>query len=180
MTAVRFFWGYCLIHYPWTVIVLPVQFVATILAVLGIINFTQYKKVAFIFVPLIPLEKAVKGFWNKHEKQVHKWFLERKRYSVVISASPDFLLEEIQKRLGFETLICTRHSRKSGAIKGENRRGDEKVKRLYKLFDSKQIHVVDVYSDSVKHDKPIFSLGENCYHIVDGKRKKFDFNKIYS
>ena len=39
-----------------------------------------------------PLNKAVNKFWDKHEKEVFPWFKERKRYAVVISASPDFLL----------------------------------------------------------------------------------------
>lgn len=53
---------------------------------------------------LIPLDNAVKGFWDRHEHQVHKWFLNRKRHAVVISASPDFLLNEIQK--GLDLRIC--------------------------------------------------------------------------
>ena len=83
----------------------------------------------------IPLKKAVKGFWDRHENQVHKWFLNRKRYSVVISASPDFLLDEIQKRLGFDELICTRHNAKTGAIIGKNCRDEEKVNRLFELYN---------------------------------------------
>lgn len=174
------FCGYCALHYPWIIIVLPVVLIGAILMVLKIISFTSFKRLCFIFVPFIPLDKAVKGFWDRHEHQVHKWFYDRKRHSVVISASPDFLLEEIHKRLGFEDLICTRHNRKTGVIIGENCRDEEKVRRLYELYDKDSIHVVDVYSDSLKHDKPIFSLGEHCYHIVKGERVPFEFKKIYA
>ena len=41
------------------------------------------------------------------------------------------------------------------------------------------IEIMDVYSDSIKHDKPIFSLGKNCYHIVKGKKVPFEFKNIY-
>ena len=41
------------------------------------------------------------------------------------------------------------------------------------------IEIIDVYSDSIKHDKPIFSLGKNCYHIVKGKKVPFEFKNIY-
>lgn len=174
------FCGYCALHYPWIILLMPVVAVGAILMVLKIISFTSFKRLCFIFVPFIPLDKAVKGFWDRHEHQVHKWFYERKRHSVVISASPDFLLEEIHKRLGFEDLICTRHNRKTGVIIGENCRDEEKVRRLYELYDKESIHVVDVYSDSLKHDKYIFSLGENCYHIVDGERIPFEFKKVYA
>ncbi|UKI22821.1 MAG: haloacid dehalogenase-like hydrolase [Anaerotruncus sp.] len=84
------------------------------------------KNLLYIFLPLIPLQKAVCGFWNRHEKQLYQWFFERKRKGIVISASPDFLLEEISKRAGFDYLICTEHSRKTGMIIGENCRGEEK------------------------------------------------------
>ena len=99
---------------------------------------------------------------------------------MVISASPDFLLEEIQRRLGFEKLICTRHNRRTGTIVGENCRGEEKVKRLYSEFDKSAINVKDVYSDSLKHDRPIFSLGENCYHIVNSKIVPFRYEDVYT
>ncbi len=174
------FWGYCIVHYPWIALLLPVQFVWMVLALLGMINFTKFKKICFLFVALIPLQRAVKGFWDRHEKQVHKWFYDRKRYSVVISASPDFLLNEIQKRLGFDLLICTRHNKKTGAIVGSNCRSEEKVRRLYEALNKDDIKVMDVYSDSLKHDRPIFSLGENCYHIVKGKKIKFNFDEVYN
>lgn len=171
---------YCIIHYPYTIIALPLQLAGLALGFMKLISFTQYKKFCFCFVRLIPLDKAVKDFWDKYECKVHSWFNERSRHAVVISASPDFLLEEIQKRLGFEDLLCSRHNRKNGKIKGDNCRGAEKVKRLYQLYDKESINVIDVYSDSFTHDKPIFSLAANqCYHIVNGERIKFDFNEIY-
>lgn len=173
------FWGYCILHYPWILILIPFQLIGIILMLLKIIDFTTFKRMCFSFVLFIPLERAVKGFWDRHEKQIHKWFYNRKRYSVVISASPDFLLEEIHKRLGFDMLICTRHNRKTGAIIGKNCRDEEKVRRLYEMFDKDEIKVIDVYSDSIKHDRSIFSLGENCYHIVKGKINKFNFNEVY-
>ncbi len=173
------FWGYCILHYPWILFLIPVQLVGIILMLLKIIDFTAFKRICFSFVPFVPLERAVKGFWDRHEKQVHEWFFERKRHSVVISASPDFLLGEIQKRLGFDDLICTRHNAKTGAIIGKNCRNEEKVRRLFELYDKDSTEVVDVYSDSLKHDRPIFSLGQSCYHIVKGKKVPFKFNEIY-
>lgn len=170
---------YCLLHYPWIIIYLPIVAVSAILILLKVINFTSFKKTCFMFVPLIPLKKAVNGFWNKYEKEVHKWFFNRKRTCVVISASPDFLLEEIAKRLSFDYLICTRHSKKSGIIIGENCRDGEKVRRLYEKFSD--IQVIDVYSDSIKHDKPIFSLASGqCYQVVDSELVPFNFKEKYA
>lgn len=174
------FCGYCILHYPWIILLLPAEIIGGILLLFRIISFTKFKQMCFLFVPFIPLEKAVKGFWDRHERQVHKWFYDRTRYTVVISASPDFLLEEISRRLGFDELICTRHSRKTGAIIGENCRGEEKVRRLFEIYDKDSVRVCDVYSDSLKHDEPIFSLGERCYHIAKGKKIPFEYKKIYA
>ena len=173
------FWGYSMLHYPWIILFLPFQAVLALLMIIKVIDFTIFKKYFFCFVMFIPLKKAVKGFWDRHENQVHKWFFNRKRYCVVISASPDFLLGEIQKRLGFDELICTRHNAKTGAIIGKNCRDEEKVNRLFELYNKDDIEVIDVYSDSIKHDKPIFFLGINCYHIVKGKKEPFEFKNIY-
>ena len=173
------FWGYSMLHYPWIILFLPFQAFLALLMIIKVIDFTIFKKYFFCFVMFIPLKKAVKRFWDRHESQVHKWFFNRKRYSVVISASPDFLLGEIQKRIGFDELICTRHNAKTGAIIGKNCRDEEKVNRLFELYNKDDIEIIDVYSDSIKHDKPIFSLGKNCYHIVKGKKVPFEFKNIY-
>ncbi len=178
------FAGYCLLHYPYLILFLPVfipiAVIMLILMFLKVISFTDFKKICFCFVPLIPLDKAVNGFWKRHLKQVHTWVKEKKRFSVIISASPDFLLNGIDKKLGFDKLICTRHNLKTGAIIGENCRGEEKVRRLFEEFDRDSIKVIDVYSDSLTHDKPIFSLAtENCYHIVKSEKIPFKFAEIY-
>lgn len=174
------FIGYCVLHYPWIIILIPAILIALLLTVFKIISFTSFKKMCFLFTPMIPLEKAVKKFWDRHEKQLFPWFFERKRTAVVISASPDFLLDEIAKRAGFDYLICTRHSEKTGAIVGENCRGEEKVRRLYEKFNKDDIKVIDVYSDSYRHDRHIFSLATGkCYHIEGGKRVEFSFSERY-
>ena len=93
---------YCLLHYPWCIIYLPIVLVASVLLFLKIIDLNKFKKVCFLFYALVPKKQAVKNFWDKYEKSVFTWFKKenRKRYAVVISASPDFLLEEIAKRKG--------------------------------------------------------------------------------
>ena len=174
------FFVYSMIHYPWCIILLPIIGFSFLLMLVGIIHFTQFKKICYTYVPFINKEKAVKKFWDRYEKLIQPWFKERKRYAIVISASPDFLLKELDRRIGFDTLISTRHSEKTGIIVGQNCRGEEKVRRLYEVFDKDDINVVDVYSDSLKYDKYIFSLANGkCYHIVKGERKEFNYSEVY-
>lgn len=175
------FFIYSMLHYPWCMVFLPFIGLAFLAMVIGLIHFTQFKKVCYIYVLFIPKKKAVAKFWDKYEKDVHPWFNERKRYSVVISASPDFLLEEIGKRLGFDELIATRHSTKTGIIVGKNCRGKEKVRRLFEIFDKNDINIIDVYSDSLKYDKHIFALATGkCFHIVDGEKNEFKYSEVYN
>ncbi|MBR2100665.1 MAG: haloacid dehalogenase-like hydrolase [Eubacterium sp.] len=175
------FFVYCMIHYPWCIILLPIIAVAFILMLVGIFSFTQFKKICYIYILFIPKEKAVKKFWDKFEKYVEPWFSERERYCVIISASPDFFLEEIAKRLNFDKLIATRHNPKTGIIIGENCRGEEKVRRLFEEFDENEINIVDVYSDSLKYDKYIFALANGkCFHIVKGEKIEFDYSEVYN
>ena len=174
------FFIYCMIHYPWCLVLLPMIGIAFILMLVGIFRFTQFKRVCYTYILFIPKKKAVVKFWDKFEKYAEPWFSERKRYSVVISASPDFFLEEISKRLKFDKLIATRHNPKTGIIVGENCRGEEKVRRLGEEFDMNEINVIDVYSDSLKYDKYIFSLAKGkCYHIVKGERIEFNYSDVY-
>ncbi|MCR5040865.1 MAG: haloacid dehalogenase-like hydrolase [Clostridia bacterium] len=175
------FVGYCLLHYPWVAFSLPVIAVGGLLKLTKRITFTQFKRICYSFLWMIPVERAVSGFWDKHEHEVFKWFKYRPRYSIVISASPDFLLEDICKRIGVDCLICTRHSKKTGRIIGKNCRRQEKVDRLYKEFDRDKIKIVDVYSDSLRSDRPIFSLATGkCYNIVSGRKLAFDYKELYN
>lgn len=63
-----------MLHYPWIILFLPFQAVLALLMIIKVIDFTIFKKYFFCFVMFIPLKKAVKGFWDRHENQVHKWF----------------------------------------------------------------------------------------------------------
>lgn len=173
------FWFYCMLRYPWIILLWPYQFIGGLLLALRIYNLTKVKRIFFSFVHFIPLDKARKKFWDKHEKDVFEWARKenRERFTVVISASPDFLLEDIAKRIGIDCLICTKHSPKNSAVIGLNCKGEEKVRRFREIYPDAQ--VITVYSDSLKSDRPIFSLGQNCFHIVNGERIPFVYSEKY-
>ncbi len=174
---------FCFLHYPYLIFLLPFYFFSALLYLLHIIKLGQFKKHIFCIVRFINLEKAVNKFWDKYEKTIFDWFLKenRERTAIIISASPDFLLEEIQKRLGFEYLLCTRHDRKKGTLLYENCRGEEKVRRFHERFDGEDVKIVCVYSDSMEHDGPIFSLGERCFHVHrHGVKEEFKYAEAFN
>lgn len=173
---------FCFVRHPYLIFLLPYYLIDAILLLLHIIKLETFKRHIFCVIRFINLEKNVKKFWDKHEKDVFDWFRaeNRERPCAVISASPDFLLEDIQKRLGFEYLMCTRHDRKTGTLLGNNCRNVEKLRRYREFFDGQEVEVVNVYSDSLENDGPIFSLGQNCYHVRKGGRKeKFEYSDVF-
>ena len=175
------FAAFCMLRYPWCALFAPVVGVLALLGVAGMLKWDAFKKVCFSFMLVIPREKAIKKFWDKHEKDVFPWFKDRPREALVISASPDFLLDELQKRIGFEGLICSVHNPKTGAIIGKNCARQEKLRRFHSEFDENEVKVIDVYSDSLKNDRPLFSLANNkCYHIINGEKHEFIYSEKFN
>lgn len=173
---------FCFLRYPYLLLLLPYYAVMGALFGLRILSLDRFKKHIFCFIRFVPLEKAVKKYWDAHEKDVFPWFLpeNRARHTVVISASPDFLLQEIAERLKIDTLLCTRHNPKTGELLYKNCRNEEKVRRFKEAFPQ-AVTVKCVYSDSYKNDRPIFSLGEQCFHIErDGTQTPFSYAQQYA
>lgn len=172
------FWAYCLLHYPWIISLLPYQTAVIVLYLLKIYDLNKMKTPLFSFVRMIPTEKAAKKFWDKHEKYIYDFAKKenRERYSVMVSASPDFLIREVAKRIEIDDYICTKHDKK-GKIIGKNCHDTQKVVLFRERYPDAKVK--NVYSDSIKNDKYIFSLAENCYHAVKGKMINFDFESMY-
>lgn len=172
---------FCFLHYPHLLLLIPYYLILAILFGLRIIRLDKFKKHIFFFIRFINVDKAVCRFWNKYEKTVYDWFKTTKseRPAVVISASPDFLLNEIKERLDIPYLICTKHNKKTGTLLNKNCRNNEKVRRFNEIFD-KDTKVIRVFSDSLKNDQPIFSLGKKCFHVhKNGSLKEFSYKDMY-
>lgn len=167
------YWGFAMLHNPWIIIFLPFQVFWGILMGLHIISVETCKRYAFGFIGFINNEKTVQQYWDKYEKCVYDWFKpeNRDRTTVLISASPDFLIEEIANRLGVEYVICTCHKHKYGKMQGRVCRRAEKVVRFREILPDAE--VVNVYSDSFKSDKYIFALGKKCFLCTQGNLKEF-------
>lgn len=169
-SAMRY-WHWCLLHRPYLIVLLPFQLFWGMLAFLRIIPVPVYKRACFRFVRLLNTKKTVSKFWDKHQKDVYPFFLPENRNAdrkcVLISASPNFLIDEIAARLKVDFCIASAHDEKSGKLLGKVCRRDEKVNRLTALLPDAE--VCDVYSDSLEHDKYIFSLGKRCFLAAKGK-----------
>ncbi len=112
------------------------------------------------------LENDILEFWNTQDKNFFTYFkkeIEKNKKQadilILISASPDFLLNPIYKSLGFNILIATKFE--NFKIVGNNCKGIEKVKRLNEVGE---FEVISFYSDSMS-DKPLFDIAKNKYSI---------------
>ncbi|MEE3343071.1 MAG: HAD-IB family phosphatase [Bacilli bacterium] len=109
------------------------------------------------------IDELIDEFWDKNQKKIKDYYQEKNHQNdIIISASPEFLLNPIAKKLKVKKLIASRVNKKTGKYTGKNCSEEEKVKRLYQY--KKNIIVEEVYSDSLK-DTPILNLGKRSYLV---------------
>lgn len=137
-------------------------------------NIKDLKKVKNIFFSIfkgMDIENDINLFWEKEMKNIYPYFFKEIKENrkdadllILISASPDFLLEPIYKKLGFDILISTKYS--NFTLIGKNCKKDEKLKRLNALgsFD-----VLCFYSDSLS-DLPLFNIAKKKISINKGNK----------
>lgn len=137
-------------------------------------NIKDLKKVKNIFFSIfkgMDIENDINLFWEKEIKNIYPYFFEEIKENrkdadllILISASPDFLLKPIYKKLGFDILISTKYS--NFTLIGKNCKKDEKLKRLNELgsFD-----VLCFYSDSLS-DLPLFNIAKKKISINKGNK----------
>ena len=151
------FWKYCMKRFPKTKKHLAHTAVNGIKFAFGIINKTEFKEDFYRFLGEInDIDSVLCDFWDVHEEKIKDWYLNmQKEDDVVISASPEFLLDPICKKLGIKYLMASVVDKTNGKYTGVNCHGEEKVRRYKEKFRSKQIH--EFYSDSYS-DTPLAKL----------------------
>lgn len=116
---------------------------------------TQFKEKMYRFLKYCDANKDVADFWEQNSRKIKKFYPEnQKADDVIISASPQFLLEPICKKLGINNLIASKVDCKSGKYDGINCHGREKVRRFYEFFsnDSDTINFVSENEKSVNSE----------------------------
>ncbi len=139
---------------------------AAFLWCVGFINKTGFKQKFYKFLTKIDdIDLLLEEFWDKHEYKIKDFYKENQSPNdVIISASPEFLLKPIAKRLGIKNLYASRVDKKSGRYTGVNCWGEEKVKRFYQAFGN-DAKIEEFYSDSLS-DAPLACISESAYIVV--------------
>ncbi len=120
-------------------------------------------------------ERLVKSFWDKNEKKIKPFYLENRRDDdVILSASVDFLLEEILSRVGKCELISSSVNKDTGEVLRVCYR-----KNKVALFRAKHplAEIENFYTDSFS-DADMLALAHHAY-LVEGSsiRKVGDAEK---
>lgn len=160
------FYFFSLKKSPMLIRFLPIQIIGFIKYMFGMYSKLQFKEKFYSFLKGIKdVDSMVELFWNENQDKIKDWYLKSKEESdVVISASPEFLLNNICRRIGIKHLIASEVNKNTGICEGENCYGEEKVLRFKKYFEKGEIK--KFYSDSLS-DAPISLMASERY-IVTG------------
>ncbi|WP_154826875.1 HAD-IB family phosphatase [Clostridium butyricum] len=160
------FYFFSLKKSPMLIRFFPIQIIGFIKYMFGMYSKLQFKEKFYSFLKGIKdVDSMVELFWNENQDKIKDWYLKSKEESdVIISASPEFLLNNICRRIGIKHLIASEVNKNTGICEGENCYGEEKVLRFKKYFEKGEIK--KFYSDSLS-DAPISLMASERY-IVNG------------
>ena len=138
-------------------------------------NLTQFKTVLFGEMSRrFSLEAEAEAFWQseKTRAKLGKWFdsTPRDLPIVIASASPEFELKHAAKILGVDTLISTKCDMVTGALKGKNCKGAEKISRIREVIGEYEVRAM--YTDDAKADGPLLAIAKEKYIVTHGKVEK--------
>lgn len=171
--STRDFIIFCMKRHPKALFYLPyIGFVSLRYYFFHIGTKTQFKEKMYRFLKACDTERDVKLFWDKKLCNIKTFYHGiHCEDDVIISASPEFLLKPLEKRLDIH-VIASRVSPVDGTTTGENCYHEEKVRRFREKYPDGVID--EFYSDSYS-DEPLARLANKAY-IVDGdKLTEWDF-----
>lgn len=168
------FFMYALKSNPFLLRYLPKQVAGLVLYGLKRIDKTKFKEYFFSFLSAIDAEKLTELFWEEKQSKICKWYLnQQESEDIIISASPEFLLQPICQRLGIRYLIASKVDPQSGKFIGKNCYGQEKVQRLTSEYNV--IHIDKFYSDS-HSDLPLVRIADKAFLVIKGKVSEWNSN----
>lgn len=141
------FWIYCVTKYPYVLKYFPTACIYGIKFKLNVCNREKFKEAFYAYLTEIPdIFNEINCFWNSHLRKIKPFYFKQRRPSdLIISASPDFLIDEACNRLGVHC-IASSVDPYTGHLTGPNCRGREKVIRFQRVFPNDFID--EFYSDS--------------------------------
>jgi HAD superfamily phosphoserine phosphatase-like hydrolase len=163
------FYLHCLRRKPQIIRFLPKQAWHWAGYMLGVEGRTKGRSGQYSFLRGIDdVDRSVAGFWHKNWHKVRFPTIDKPptKARVIISASPEFLLASIAKRLQAHQIIATRIDKRSGQLISKDCYGVEKVARF--RAEVGDVKVREAYSDSLS-DLPMLQLADKAYIVKHHK-----------
>jgi phosphoserine phosphatase len=114
------------------------------------------------------LDEDMEDFWDKHMHKVKPFYaIQQQEDDLIISASPEFFLKVLFKRIGINNLIGTTIDKDKGKVNFVCFR-ENKVPAFQSRYPDAIIE--NFYTDSM-NDKPLMALAKNVF-MVKGNRIK--------
>lgn len=130
------------------------------------------------------LEEEVEKFWDINEKNIKKWYLDQKKPDdYIISASPEFLIKPIARRLGVNA-ISTRYNVKKSRRDGPHCYGIGKLKAIIAEELVQKGTIDNFYSDNIsdlpiaQYAKKAFLVKDKATRIIPWECQNKDFNSL--
>lgn len=135
----------------------------------------KFKETVYLILQDIPdIDAWIADFWYRNAYKVKPFYLkQQKKDDVVISASPEFLINYICQQLKIVS-FASKVDRHTGKYEGVNCYGQEKVRRFYEAYPQGEID--QFYSDSYS-DEPLAKLAKEAYIVQKNKLILWDFNR---
>jgi hypothetical protein len=117
----------------------------------------------FRFIRFIRVETMAEQFWKRNIRKIKPWYIEQRRdEDVIISASPEFLLEPVAREYLRCALIASRVDPKTGAYTGKNCYGEEKARRFRERYGDEKID--NFFSDDYA-DMPLMRIAKQAFLV---------------
>lgn len=166
------FWKYCVRKYPEILLALPAAVLYGAAFRLGLCPREVFKEKFYTFLRFVPnVHWEVEQFWDEEIKKVAPWYLEQHYAAdVIISASPEFLIQPVCRRLNV-ACIASKVNPKTGRLEGPNCRGREKVLRFYQQYPDGTVD--KFYSDS-RSDRFMAEISKCAFLVKKGTIQKWE------
>ena len=118
---------------------------------------------------LSDLDALVDEFWDKHMHKIKPFYEDvRSNDDLVISASPQIVIDEVCRRLGIKRCIGTQINRETGKL-GRVCFRENKIAAFREAYPDARIDTL--YTDSM-HDKPLMDISDSVYFVKGNKINK--------
>lgn len=163
-TTVGYYW-YCVRKKPYLIFCLPVIGLGHLMRILGIKRETCKRLYYCYFRFAEDPQRWAEEFWDKGIEKIKPWYLAQKQESdVILTESPEFLIEPIMRRLGIQRFVATEMDPHTAKHRTLCCRGEEKVRRLAQRYPDVEIEAF--YSDS-QADAPLARSAKRAF-LIEG------------